>query len=157
MKLFCLMAGISTPGASPIDAAAALRAATVGGARTAGLEAEVGVLRPGHRADLLILDLADPAYVPFNSAVRQLVYADSGRSVETVMVDGRVVVASGRAISIDEASLRSLVERVMPVVQRDVARWRADFAQVRPYLEEVQRRSWADPHPTNRFVGAPRF
>jgi hypothetical protein len=28
---------------------------------------------------------------------------------------------------------------------------------VRPYLEEVQRRTWADPHPTNRFVGAPRF
>jgi cytosine/adenosine deaminase-related metal-dependent hydrolase len=157
MKLFCLMAGVSTPGASPIDAAAALRAATVGGARTAGLEADVGAVKPEHKADLLILDLADPAYVPFNSAVRQLVYADSGRSVETAMVDGKVVIADGRMASIDEASLHALVARVMPTVQRDVARFREDFALVRPYLEEVQRRTWADPHPTNRFVGAPRF
>ena len=157
MKLFCLMAAISTPGPTPITAAAALRAATVGGARTAGLEGTIGALKPGMKADLVILDLADPAYVPFNSAVRQLVFADAGRAVETVMVDGRVVVRDRRMATLDEAGLRQLVERAMPTVRRDVARSRTDFAKVRPYLDEVQRRVWADPLALNRFVGAPRF
>jgi guanine deaminase len=157
MKLFCLMAGISTPGPTPITAAAAFRAATVGGARTAGLGDAIGAIRPGFKADLLILDLADPAYVPFNSAVRQLVFADSGRSLETVLVDGKVVIRDGRMTTIDEGELRALVDRAMPTVRRDFTKLRADFAKVRPYLDEVQRRSFADPHPTHRFVGTPRF
>ncbi len=157
MKLFCLMAAVSTPGPTPITAAAAFRAATVGGARTAGLGDTVGAIRPGLKADLLILDLADPAYVPFNSALRQLVFADSGRAIETVIVNGKTVIRDGRMVTIDEAELRALVERSMPVVRRDFARLSADFAKVRPYLDEVQRRTWTDPHPANRFVGAPRF
>jgi 5-methylthioadenosine/S-adenosylhomocysteine deaminase len=157
MKLFCLMAAVSTPGPTPITAREAFRAATIGGARTAGLHDTVGAIRPGWKADLVILDLADPAYVPFNSAVRQLVFADSGRAIETVLVNGRVVVRNGRMETIDEAALRALVERAMPTVHRDMARMRDDFGKVRPYLEAVQRRTWDDEHPTNRFVGAPRF
>jgi hypothetical protein len=108
-------------------------------------------------ADLAILDLADPAYVPFNSAVRQLVYADAGRAIETVMVDGRIVVRDRRMATVDEAELRRLVERAMPTVRRDVARSRDDFAKVRPYLEEVQRRTFADRLALHRYVGAPQF
>ncbi len=157
MKLYCLMAAVSTPGPTPITAAEAFRAATVGGARTAGLEGAIGALKPGHKADLAIIDLADPAYLPFNSAVRQLVFSEAGRAVETVMVDGRIVMRERRMVSVDEAELKRLVERAMPTVRRDFERSRADFAQVRPYLEEVQRRTWADPLPLNRFVGTPRF
>jgi 5-methylthioadenosine/S-adenosylhomocysteine deaminase len=157
MKLFCLMAAVSAPGPTPITAAEALRAATVGGARTAGLDGVIGALKPGMKADLAILDLADPAYVPFNSAARQLVFADAGRAIETVMVDGRTVVRDRRMVTIDEAELRRLVERAMPAVRRDFARSRADFAKVQPYLDEVQRRTWADPLALNRFVGGARF
>src|SRR5439155_18830734 len=82
MKLFCLLSAVSSPERTSVTAAEAFRAATVGGARTAGLEKTLGALRPGFKADLVLLDLADPAYMPFNSAVRQLVYADSGRSIE---------------------------------------------------------------------------
>src|SRR5262249_11412359 len=133
---------------------AAFQAATEGGARTAGLVNSIGKVRPGFKADLVILDLADAAYVPFNSAVRQLVYADSGRSIETVIVNGRVVVRDRGVVSGDETALHEEVGELMPAVRADVERLRQGYESVRPYLDEVQRRSWATPLGVNRFVGA---
>jgi cytosine/adenosine deaminase-related metal-dependent hydrolase len=61
-----------------------------------GLDAEIGTIAPGRRADLVLLDLTDPAWLPLNSATRQLVFSEAGRGVDTVLVDGRVVVRGGR-------------------------------------------------------------
>jgi len=153
MKLFCLLSAVSSPQRTEVTAAEAFRAATLGGARTAGLSDTVGALRPGYKADLVLIDLADPAYVPFNSAVRQLVYSDSGRSIRTVIVDGKVVVHDGHATQVDEAALREEIAGLMPAVRRDVRRMRAGYQKVRPYLDEVHRRAWARPLPIDRFVG----
>jgi 5-methylthioadenosine/S-adenosylhomocysteine deaminase len=136
-----------------VTASAALRAATEGGARTAGLEDSLGAVRPGFKADLVILDLADPAYVPFNSAVRQLVYAESGRSIETVIVNGRVVVRDRHVVSVDEPALHQELRALMPAVREDFERFRRSYESVRPYLDEVHRRSWATPLGVHRFVG----
>jgi 5-methylthioadenosine/S-adenosylhomocysteine deaminase len=157
MKLYCMLSTISTPGRSSATAATAFEAATVGGAKTALLGDTLGALRPGFKADIVLLDLADPAYVPFNSAVRQLVYSDTGRSVRTVIVDGRVVVRQGAMATASEEALRDDLSKVMPAVLRDFERWQGDFVKLRPYLDEIQRRAWADKLPLNRFVGAPRF
>jgi guanine deaminase len=53
----------------------AFEAATRGGATALGLSGRIGEIRPGCQADLVLLRLDDPAFVPLNSAVRQLVYA----------------------------------------------------------------------------------
>jgi cytosine/adenosine deaminase-related metal-dependent hydrolase len=153
MKLFCLLSAVSSPRRTEVTAAEALRAATLGGARTAGLQDSIGALRPGYRADLVLADLADPAYVPLNSAVRQLVYSDSGRSIRTVMVDGRVVVRDGRATRVDEDALREEIERLMPAVRGDVRKMRAGYERVRPFIDEVHQRAWARTLPTHRFIG----
>lgn len=155
MKLFCLLSAVSSPRRTEVTAAEALRAATLGGARTAGLQDSIGALRPGYRADLVLADLADPAYVPLNSAVRQLVYSDSGRSIRTVMVDGRVVVRDGRATRVDEDALREEIERLMPAVRGDVRKMRAGYERVRPFIDEVHQRAWARTLPTHRFIGPP--
>src|SRR2546426_4908250 len=91
----------------------------------------------GFKADLVLLDLADPAYMPFNSAVRQLVYADSGRSIETVIVNGRVLVRDRRLVSVDEAALREDLRSVMPTMRADFEGLRRAFENVRPYFDEV--------------------
>jgi 5-methylthioadenosine/S-adenosylhomocysteine deaminase len=153
MKLFCMLSAVSSPQRTGVTAAEAFRAATVGGARTAGLADQVGALRPGYKADMVLIDLADPAYVPLNSAVRQLVYSDSGRSIRTVIVDGRVVVRDGRATRVDETELHSEIAELMPVVRRDVSSMRAGYDKLRPFLDEVHRRAWARPLPIDRFVG----
>jgi cytosine/adenosine deaminase-related metal-dependent hydrolase len=152
MKLFCLMSAVSSPDRTGVSAAEAFRAGTLGGARTAGLP--VGAVRPGQKADLVLIDLADPAYVPFNSAMRQLVYSDSGRSIRTVMVDGRVVVRDGRATLVDEKALREEIAALMPAVRTDVRRLRDGYEKVRPYLDEVHKRAGAMPLSVDRFVGS---
>ena len=114
----------------------------------------IGAVRPGFKADLVLLDLADAAYVPFNSAIRQLVYADSGRSIETVIVNGRLVVRDRRVVSVDEAALHEELRELMPAVRADVEQRRRGYESVRPYLDEVHRRSWATPLGVQRFVGS---
>ena len=156
MKLFCLLSAVSSPERTGVTATEALRAATEGGAKTAGLAGAVGALRPSFKADMAIMDLADPAYVPFNSAVRQLVYSDSGRSIRTVIVDGRVVVRDGRSARVDEAALRVEIEGLMPALRSDVGRMQQGYARVRPFLDEVQKRAWATPLAVHRHVGLPR-
>ena len=154
MKLFCLLAAISSPERTDVTAADAFRAATVGGARTAGLENAIGALRPGYKADLVLIDLGDPAYVPFNSAVRQLVYSDSGRAIRTVIVDGEVVVRDGRATRVDEAALREEIASVLPALRSEFRRLHAGYEKLRPYFDALQKRAWATPY-ASRFIGSP--
>ena len=153
MKLYCLLAAVSSPEATGVTAAEAFIAATRGGARSAGLAGVIGELKVGQRADLSLLDLSDPAWVPYNSAVRQLVYSESGRSVHTVIVDGRVVVEAGRAVTVDEAALRDEVASLMPQVRQDIDRLRAGHAQVRGHIDAAQKFARDVPLPMHRFVG----
>ena len=70
-------------------------------------------------ADLMILDLNEPAFVPFNSAARQIVFSEAGRAVETVLVGGRPVVRDGKLVTVDEAALAAEVEEIAPAFRRD--------------------------------------
>ncbi|MBI4277338.1 MAG: amidohydrolase family protein, partial [Armatimonadetes bacterium] len=82
-----------------------LRAATRGGARVLRLEGRVGMIAPGYRADLMVLRADQPALTPLTDPHAQLVYASEGRGVDTVIVDGRVVVRSGRVCTVDRQAL----------------------------------------------------
>jgi 5-methylthioadenosine/S-adenosylhomocysteine deaminase len=70
----------------------ALRLATVGGAQALGLDHEIGTLEVGKKADLILVDLEGVHLRPINRLANTLVYAACARDVETVIVDGRVVV-----------------------------------------------------------------
>lgn len=135
MKLFCLFSAVGDPTPGDEPAAEAVRVATEGGARTAGLGDRIGALRPGMKADLALIDLADPAFVPFNSAARQLVYSETGRGIETVIVDGRIVMRDRRIATIDEASLHREVAAAMPAFRRD---YDAVAAGIRHALEPMR-------------------
>lgn len=153
MKLFASLAAITHPEPGPPSARDALMAATVSGARTAGLEGEIGALKVGMKADLSILDLSDPSFVPLNSVARQLVFTECGRSVEHVMVDGRFVVRDGRITSIDEAALYEEVAGLMVQLRRDLEAVVARNERMLPYLMEAHRRTWDTDIGLNRYVG----
>jgi 5-methylthioadenosine/S-adenosylhomocysteine deaminase len=72
MKRFCLIAAVSEPEPGSSLAHEVLRHATIGNARTAGLAGRLGAIRPGYKADLILIDLNDIAYLK-HSAARQLV------------------------------------------------------------------------------------
>jgi 5-methylthioadenosine/S-adenosylhomocysteine deaminase len=82
-------------------AADAFRMATVGGSSVAGHGQKLGRLEPGAKGDLVLLRRGSLAFVPMNDPVRQLVYGAPSRDVDTVIVDGRVVVRSGQLTGID--------------------------------------------------------
>jgi cytosine/adenosine deaminase-related metal-dependent hydrolase len=131
MKMFALLSG---------DAEQAFAAATAGGAQAIGLGAEIGRIEPGRKADITLLGLRDPAFAPLNDAVRQLVYTEPGRSVRHVIVDGRLVIEHGRAALLDEDALYADIERLMPVLLRDLEAIRKRNASLMPHLEEANRR-----------------
>lgn len=87
-----------------LDARRALHMATIGGACALGLDAEIGSLEPGKRADLFLLNLRTPWMYPIRpqQLITNIVYNANGSDVTHVIVDGRVVVADGRSLSIDD-------------------------------------------------------
>ena len=131
MKMMCSLAAVGAGQGEPPTAAAALRAACTGGAIPAGLGRELGALRPGMLADMVLLDLTDPSFVPFNSAARQVVFTESGRAVRTVIVDGRVVLRDGRVTTVDEAALRAEIVELMLQLTHDAAEVDARVAPIR--------------------------
>ncbi len=87
----------------------ALRMATRLGARALGMEKEIGTLEVGKKADLIIVDPWVPHMQPIHNLCSQLVYASTGREVDTVIVDGRVVVRDRKPVFCDN---RDLFERI---------------------------------------------
>ena len=127
------------------DAAAhAFRAATLGGAAALGLPG-IGRVRPGARADLVLFDLADPAWWPLSSAVRQLVYAESGRSVRHVLVDGQVVVRDRRLLTLDAAGLAAQAEAARDRMDGELAAMAARDAPLRRALLAMHEQAAAVP------------
>ncbi len=152
MKMFCLLAAVSEPEPGPGLAHEVLRHATLGNARTAGLDRELGAIRPGYKADLILIDLDDVAYLPYNSAARQLVYTESGRGVETVIVDGRVVMKDRKVKTIDEDALRREVAGLMRHFIADYDAVVASRKRALPFMLEAHRKVWQADIGMNRFI-----
>ncbi len=152
MKMFCLLAAVSEPEPGPGLAHEVLRHATLGNARTAGLDRELGAIRPGYKADLILIDLDDAAYLPYNSAARQLVYTESGRAVESVIVDGRIVMKDRKAKTIDEDALRREVTGLMRHFIADYEAIVASRKRALPYMLEAHRKVWQADVGMNRFI-----
>ena len=91
LRRAALLAKVRT-GVTTMPAARALRLATIDGARALGLEALVGSIEPGKRADLCVVRLDGAHVEPAGDVFSRLVYACGARDVEHVLVDGVHVV-----------------------------------------------------------------
>jgi 5-methylthioadenosine/S-adenosylhomocysteine deaminase len=156
MRMLCLLPAVTDPDPGPINAGYALRAATLSGARAVGLGDKVGALKAGMAADIVILDLNEPAFVPFNSAARQIVYAESGRAVETVFVNGRPVVRGGKLVTVDEAKLAAEAAELAPAFRRDADDLATRIADLTAPLLDANRAAWRVPLGMRRYIGRPR-
>ena len=84
-------------------------AATEGSARALGME-RLGRLAPGYKADIVLLDLDHPNWMPLNDATNQLVHTEDGTAVHSVMVGGVMRVEARRPVGVDLAALARRVE-----------------------------------------------
>jgi len=88
-----------------------LEMATLRGAQAMGMESEIGSIEVGKKADLVFIDLKKPHLTPFRDLVSNIVYSAMGSDVDTVMVNGRLLLRRGKALTLDE-------ERIVGEAQR---------------------------------------
>ena len=89
-----------------------LEMVTIDAARALGLDSDLGSLETGKKADLILLDLYKPHLMPLNMPVYRVVSFASGADVDTVIVDGRVLMEGREVRTVDEG-------RVMDAAQRE--------------------------------------
>ncbi len=94
MKIAALLQKVSTGDPTLLTASEALALATEGGARALGLKA--GRVSEGYLADLILVDLRHPSMVPNHNLAANVVYSSGGSAVDTVIVDGKILMRGGR-------------------------------------------------------------
>ncbi|NOY69882.1 MAG: amidohydrolase [Deltaproteobacteria bacterium] len=101
-----------------LDAQTVLTAATMGGASVAGLSEITGSIEKGKAADIIIVNTAKPHLTPMYDPVSHLVYAARGSDVDTVMVNGRILVKDGALVYMDVEKIMDGVRKVAGEVMR---------------------------------------
>ncbi|MBI2955751.1 MAG: amidohydrolase [Acidobacteria bacterium] len=89
-----------------LPAETVLRLATRGGAAALHMESEIGSLEPGKKADLIVVSAEGPNALPAYNPASQLVYATRAEAVETVVVDGRILMERRWLRTLDTEAIR---------------------------------------------------
>ncbi|MBE2240973.1 MAG: amidohydrolase [Caldilineaceae bacterium] len=105
LKFSALLQKVGRMDAACVLAQQALDWATRGGAHALGLAEQIGSLAVGRKADFFLVDPFTPKAIPVHDPVATLVYSAGQSNVETVVVDGRVLMEGGRFTQLDEAQL----------------------------------------------------
>ena len=114
-----------------IPAETAVELATISGARALGLDDQIGSIEEGKKADLVLFDTKRPEWRTIFNPVNNLVYNADGRSVHTVIVDGKVVVRDHKALFVDEWEL---IQKVQKIGEDMLARTGVSFPQRWPIV-----------------------
>jgi 5-methylthioadenosine/S-adenosylhomocysteine deaminase len=105
MRLAALLAKGASGDAAALPAGAALRAATLDGARALNLDSRIGSIAPGKRADLVAVDLRGLSSMPLFDPVSHLVYVAGREDVTHVWVDGRLKLKERHLVDLEPDDL----------------------------------------------------
>jgi len=112
MKTAALLPKVHHLDPSVIDAQTILDMATLNGAKALGLEKEIGSLEPGKKADIIILDFYKPHLWPKYNFVSHLVYTAQGGDVETVIINGKIVMEKRKVKRVSENALLRQINKI---------------------------------------------
>jgi 5-methylthioadenosine/S-adenosylhomocysteine deaminase len=130
MKFAALMQKGFHQDATIMTAEKALEMATIDGARAVGLEAQIGSIEVGKKADLIVVDYQNAFMTPIHNPVSAIVYSALGHEVSTVIIDGQFVMRDGVLNGVNEAAVRRQ------------AQTRADDLARRAGVERFKKRPW---------------
>lgn len=111
MRTAALLQKVNTMDPMALPSFQALQMATAEGARALGLGHEVGLLKPGYKADIILINSRRPHLYPPHDLVAHLVYAAQSADVETVIIDGKLVMENRQVLTIDEEEVLAEVEK----------------------------------------------
>jgi len=112
---------------SLLPAGRAIRLVTVEAAALLGMEDEIGSLEVGKKADIILIDLDQPHLVPCKDVANMIAFYVRGNDVDTVIVDGTVLMEGQEVVTVDEASVLQNA--------REEARRSFERVNVSPYLD----------------------
>ena len=104
IRLAALIHKVNEKNPQAVTAFEAVRMGTEGGAKAVGFS-DVGRIETGYKADLVLFDLNDAAFIPRYNLVSLLAYSANSAAVDTVMVDGKVLMENRRLLTLDEEKI----------------------------------------------------
>ena len=128
-----------TVNVNQLRAADVIWMATMGGAKSLGMEDKIGSITPGKKADLLLIkNDQSPAMTPILNPTAHVVYQAGTADIHTVVVDGRVLKFDGKRIGLDIAPARDAVAKSVEYVRSQLGE-QAWEEGMHPELEPTER------------------
>lgn len=125
-----------------IDADDAFEFAAIGAARTAMLHDDIGVIEPGRKADLALIDRNDYGLIPLKRPLSQLAYGVNSEAVRSVIVDGKLVMSERVLKTIDEPAVKAEIREEAERYLRDhVPQMEACARRFEPYFRAAHLRA----------------
>ncbi|MBP3463480.1 MAG: amidohydrolase [Clostridia bacterium] len=113
MKTAAYIQKINTMEPTSIKAYDILKMATIEGARVLGLEDEIGTIEVGKKADIIFINTNKTHLYPENDLCTNLVYSANGADVDTVIVDGKVIMQNRKLLHINEKHVKKNIAKVV--------------------------------------------
>lgn len=111
MKIGALLQKHNYRDSKALRAQEVLKMATINGACALGLAEEIGSIEMGKKADIILLDLSTPRLKPLHDVYSAIVYAAHGCDVDTVIVDGEILMENRKLRFLDEGEIMAMAEK----------------------------------------------
>jgi 5-methylthioadenosine/S-adenosylhomocysteine deaminase len=122
MRQAAFLAKLHTKDPRALPARAALEMATIEGARALGMDAQIGSLEAGKRADLVTVSMTAARQAPMYDPLSHLVYVTRGDDVRTTIVNGRVLMRDRKVLTLNEAEVLREARALGDVVRAAVGK-----------------------------------
>ncbi len=113
MKMAAYLQKVNTMEPTSINAYEILKMATIEGAKVLGLEDEIGTVEVGKKADLIFINNNKTHLYPENDICSNLVYSANGADIDTVMIDGNVIMKNRKLVDINEEKVKEKVDKIV--------------------------------------------
>ncbi|NLJ76685.1 MAG: amidohydrolase [Peptococcaceae bacterium] len=110
MRTASFLQKVATRDAMALPAFETLKMATYNGAIAIGL-GDLGLLEPGRLADLILVDLQRPHLYPRHDLVAHLVYSANAADVDTVIINGQIVMEGRKVLTMDEEEVMAQAQK----------------------------------------------
>ncbi len=110
IKIGALLQKVTTMDPTVLTAEKVFKMVTIDGAKSLGLEKQIGSIEVDKKADLALVDMRTPQLTPFRNPISHLVYSANGGNVDTVICNGEVLMKDRNLLRLDEAMVLEIAQ-----------------------------------------------
>jgi 5-methylthioadenosine/S-adenosylhomocysteine deaminase len=141
MSLAAMLSKVTTPNHEEWqNSTDILMMATRGGARALRMEDQLGSIESGKKADLVLLDLDSSYLTPRVNLVNQLVYSETGQSVDTVIIQGKVIMEGKVVQTFNEKKVLDLVQKRFENLKEKIEMTLSRSKKQMAFIDEIYKR-----------------